>query len=270
MCCKRHVEIGNDPLRAGQNLVKLVGEVARVIVEDANPVELVNLVQLTEQLGQTRPAVEIDAVIRHVLGDQDQLADAVTGQLAGLVDHLLDGLGDVLAPHVGNRTEGTQAVASFGDLEVGEVAGRDPQPRAVVLGLHGRGAEERALLAQAHPGCGRIPGRFPPGRRRRPPGRLRETGRARASFCRSARQPATTTPLTVPARLRSSISSITPHDSCRAVSMNPQVLTMTRSASVPSGTSAKPSWARSPSIRSESTRFLEQPRLTKLTVALGA
>ena len=66
----------------------------------------------------------------------------------------------------------------------------------------------------------------------------------------------------------SSISSITPHDSCRAASMNPQVLTITRSACCPSGTSAKPSCASSPSIRSESTRFLEQPRLTKLMVAV--
>ena len=33
--------------------------------------------------------------------------------------------------------------------------------------------------------------------------------------------------------------------------------------------SAYPSCASSPSIRSESTRFLEQPRLTKLIVPLG-
>ena len=58
------------------------------------------------------------------------------------------------------------------------------------------------------------------------------------SFSRSARQPATTTPLTCPSRFRSSISSITPIDSCRAVSMNPQVLTITRSAGSDSGTIA--------------------------------
>ena len=46
------------------------------------------------------------------------------------------------------------------------------------------------------------------------------------SFSRSARQPAITTPLTCPNRLRSIISSITPIDSCRALSMNPQVLTI--------------------------------------------
>ena len=48
-------------------------------------------------------------------------------------------------------------------------------------------------------------------------------------------------PLTCPARLRTSNSSITPHDSCLAASMNPQVLTKTRSDSCPSGTSTNPS-----------------------------
>ena len=132
----------------GQHLVEFIGEVARVVVEDADPVELFNLVQLAEQFGQPRPAVEIDAVIGHVLRDQDQLADAVAGQLAGLFDHALDRLGHMLAPHVGDGTEGAEPVASFGDLQVGQVPGRDPQPRAVVLGLHRRRAEDRALLVQ--------------------------------------------------------------------------------------------------------------------------
>ena len=74
----------------------------------------------------------------------------------------------------------------------------------------------------------------------------------------------------LPCRFRSSISSITPHDSCRAASMNPQVFTMTRSASWPSGTSTYPSCASRPSIRSESTRFLEQPRLTKPIVPFAS
>ena len=68
----------------GQRLDQLVGEVDRVGVQDANPVDAVDLVQLAEQLGQARPAVEVEAVVGRVLGDDDQLADAVGGQLAGL------------------------------------------------------------------------------------------------------------------------------------------------------------------------------------------
>ena len=63
---------------------QLVGEVDRVGVEDANPLDAVDLVQLAQQLGQAHPAVEIEAVIGRVLGDEDQLADAVGGQLLGL------------------------------------------------------------------------------------------------------------------------------------------------------------------------------------------
>ena len=55
---------------------------------------------------------------------------------------------------------------------------------------------------------------------------------------RSARHPATMTPLIRPSRLRSSISRITPSDSWRAESMKPQVLMMTRSAAFESGTKA--------------------------------
>ena len=104
-----------------QGLVQLVGEVVRVVVEDADPVDPLDLVELAEQLGEPGPAVEVDAVIGHVLGDEVQLADAVGGQLAGLLDDLLDRLGDVLAAHVGDRAEGAEPVAPLGDLEVGEV-----------------------------------------------------------------------------------------------------------------------------------------------------
>ena len=63
---------------------QLVGEVDRVGVEDANPVDAVDLVELAQQLGEPDPAVEIEAVIGRVLGDEVQLADAVGGQFAGL------------------------------------------------------------------------------------------------------------------------------------------------------------------------------------------
>ena len=63
-------------------------------------------------------------------------------------DDLLDRLGDVLAAHLGDRAEGAEPVAAFGDLQVGEVPRRDPQPGRVVLGLDGRGAEDGPLLVQ--------------------------------------------------------------------------------------------------------------------------
>src|SRR5262245_18059482 len=90
-----------------------------------------------------------------------------------------------------------------------------------------------------------------------------------SSFLRSARQPATTTEPTRPCRFSSSISRMTARDSWRAASMKPQVLTTTTSAPSASGTRARPSWASLPSIRSESTVFFGQPRLTKAKVGFS-
>ena len=82
------------------------------------------------------------------------------------------------------------------------------------------------------------------------------------SFCRSARQPATITPRVPPDRFRSSISLIAAYDSWREASMNAQVLTTTMSEPCGSPTSCQPSLRSRPSIRSLSTRFFGQPRLT--------
>ena len=86
------------------------------------------------------------------------------------------------------------------------------------------------------------------------------------SFCRSARQPATITPRVLPAFLRSSISLTAAYDSAREASMKAHVFTTTRSDPVGSPTSCQPSSRRRPSIRSVSTRFLGQPRLTTANV----
>src|SRR5207248_11223407 len=91
-------------------------------------------------------AGRVQAVVGGVLGDQEQLARAVGGELPGLAQDLIDGLGDVLAAHGGDGAEGAEAVAALGDLEVGEVARGDAQPGGVFQGADGGGPEEGALL----------------------------------------------------------------------------------------------------------------------------
>ena len=86
------------------------------------------------------------------------------------------------------------------------------------------------------------------------------------SFWRSARQPATIIPRVPPACLSPTISSITPYDSARDESINAQVLIMTRSDPSGSATNCQPSSLNRPSIRSLSTRFFGQPRLTNENV----
>ncbi len=107
------------------------------------------MIQFAEQLGKSRPAVEIDSIIGHILRNKNQFPDAVAGKLAGLVHHPLDRLGHVLAPHVGDCTESAKPITSLGDLQVGEMPRGDSQAGAVVLSLHRRRAEDRPLLMQA-------------------------------------------------------------------------------------------------------------------------
>src|SRR5688572_32122939 len=57
-------------------------------------------------------------------------------------------------------------------------------------------------------------------------------------------------------------------DSCLASSMNPHVLMITTSASLGSSVNSNPLATSAPSMTSESTWFLEHPRLTKPMVVL--
>ncbi len=76
-------------------------------------------IELAQQFGQADLAVEIEAVIGGVLGDDDQFADAVGGEFVRLADDFLDRLGDVLAAHAGDGAEGAGAVAALGDFQIG-------------------------------------------------------------------------------------------------------------------------------------------------------
>ena len=80
-----------------------------------------------------------------------------------------------------------------------------------------------------------------------------------SSRYRSARQPVTISFRHLPSFLCSAISRIVSTDSCLALSMKAQVLTTSTSASAASRVSSCPACWASPSITSESTRFLGQP-----------
>src|SRR5674536_200160 len=75
--------------------------------------------------------------------------------------------------------------------------------------------------------------------------------------------PVTTSRWQRPCFFCSAISRMALTDSCRADSMNAQVLTTRTSASAASGVSVCPACCARLSITSESTRFLGQPRETR-------
>ncbi len=130
----------------GENVVELIGEILRITVQDSQPVDSFNVLELAEQVAQAGPAVEVDTVICHILSNQDQLPHAVCRELLGLGNDHLDRFGDMLAAHERDGTERTVAVAAFRNLEIGEVPGCDSEPGPVILGLDWRGPEEPTLL----------------------------------------------------------------------------------------------------------------------------
>ena len=142
MCCSGNVEIRQNLLPPGDRLDQLVGHVQRIQVHQPDPVEALDLVQAAEQFGQPGPAVGVHAVERRVLGHEDQLPHAVGRQLLGLGRHLLDRLAGIRAAHPRNRTESARPVAALGDLQIGHVRQRDPQPAPVRQGRTGRRTEK--------------------------------------------------------------------------------------------------------------------------------
>ena len=143
---QRQVQVGHDLPRLGQCVDELVREVDRVGVKDADPLDALKRVEFAQKLREAHAAVQIQSVVGGVLSDQNQLADSIGRQFARFAGDLLDRLGDVLAAHAGDGAEGAQAIAAFGDLQVGIVPRRDPQARRVFERADRRRAKQAALL----------------------------------------------------------------------------------------------------------------------------
>ena len=86
---------------------------------DPEPLDPVHFGQFPEQFGQGTAAVQVQAVIGRVLGDQHELTDALGGQRTGFGDQILHRHGTVRTADVRNRTVGAAAVAAFRDLQEG-------------------------------------------------------------------------------------------------------------------------------------------------------
>ncbi len=107
------------------------------------------MLQLAQQFGQPRLAVQVEAVVGGVLGHDHQLAHAVGGQLAGLGHHFLHRLRVMFAAHFGNCAERTQPVAAFGDFQKREVPRRDPHAGCVGQRMRRGGVEDRPLFFES-------------------------------------------------------------------------------------------------------------------------
>src|ERR1051325_3179126 len=201
-----------------------------------------------EEAGKSSFAVEIEPIVRAVLGDEDDFLHAESGEALSFEQDALPGLALVGPPHQRDRAKRTGPVASLGDFQVGKMprSREHPFPEQLVLVAPPAARTAWSIL-------------FAPTKTSTSGISLRSS-----SAYRSERQPMTTTFRMTPDFLSSTASRIESIDSCLAASMNPQVLMMAVSVSPVSEVNSSPlclSWLIS---SSESTTFLEHPRVTIL------
>ena len=131
------VEVFADLRLGGHHLDHLLGEGGRVGVVEANPLQLFDATQPTQQLAKHTLAVEVDAVVGGVLSDDNQLLDPLVSQLACLLFQLLHPHRAVLATDERNGTVAALPVAPLRDFQVGVVVrGRQVAFGGKLLALH--------------------------------------------------------------------------------------------------------------------------------------
>src|SRR5207247_10850773 len=97
-----------------------------IAVEQADPADSVNGRKLAKQFGKHRPAVEIVAVLRRILGDEVQLFHALLCQPRGLFENLFNRFAGVRPAKRGDRAEGALVIAAFADFKIGGPGGGGP------------------------------------------------------------------------------------------------------------------------------------------------
>ena len=100
----------------------------RIGVVKPDPLDTLDVGHLLYQLGNMLLAVDIYAIVRQLLGNDLQFLDTLTDQPAHLVQYLLHRPALVMPRNKRYRAVGTVAVAAFGNLYVGIVAGRRQVP----------------------------------------------------------------------------------------------------------------------------------------------
>ena len=109
-------------LRVGRHDVQqFIADAFGVAVEEADPLDAPHLGDGGQQFRQFVFLVQVPAVERGILGDEDDFLHALRREGLRLVDDVLDAPGAELAADLGNGTEGTVVGAAVADLQVGPV-----------------------------------------------------------------------------------------------------------------------------------------------------
>src|SRR5687767_10182241 len=117
----RNIEVLAKPFFFRNEPDKFLGNRVGVAIEKAHPLQSVHLHEL---LKKTRDAVrhaEVLAVGHGVLGNKDALAHPLIRKPSSFCDEVVHGTAAESSAKPGNRTEGADVIATFGDLEIRHV-----------------------------------------------------------------------------------------------------------------------------------------------------
>ncbi len=247
-----------------------VDHVGRVEVEQPDPFETVDRIQVAQQARQRTAFLPIDAIERRILRDQQQLLDAPSCERTGFADDRIARTAPILAAQRRDDAEGTFVVAAYRDFHVGVKARRGKQAWRLCVVNVGRQRQPMRRAGIGRRVCGPAQGRpravegeaasRPRQSRRRSPHLPGPEHRVDFRDLRpSTRFAIAARPCSrsrscwqAPSFLCWAISRMASTDSCLAESMKAQVLTMRTSASAGSCVSWWPPCCARPSITSES------------------
>ena len=128
---KRQVDVLADLLAFRHRRQRLVVYRRRVEVQQPDPLEAVDRVQVAQEPRERAALAAIDAVEGGVLRDQQQLLDAARRERARLADDRLRRTASIRAAQRRDDAEGALVVAALGDLDVGVMPRRREQTRRV-------------------------------------------------------------------------------------------------------------------------------------------
>ena len=126
---QRHVEILHSLGLLCQYVEKAVADVRRVGVHHPHPLNPIRVRQLAQQMRQRVRFVQVLAITRRILRDQDQFLHALFGKLVCFGDDRSKPATAKMTAHLRNKTEGTGTVAPFGNLDIGVLARRGEHAR---------------------------------------------------------------------------------------------------------------------------------------------
>jgi hypothetical protein len=236
---ERHVQIGQHA-PGGHQRQDVVDLRIGIDIVQAHPgaMRLGQIAELVAQFAQAGlhglavpeagAVLQVDAVGRGVLADDQQFLHPRLEQRTRFVQHITDRARDQVAAHAGDDAEGAAVVAALADLQVGVVPGReldagDPAEFGARLGHQ----VDKGIVRLGHVQMHRVHdllGRMRPGHGQHLRVHLLH------EVATTVAGPGPRQPVTMTLPFAASASPMVSRLSLTASSMKPQVLTMTRSA----------------------------------------